>query len=112
MRASLVAWLLASGITALGFQNTDVDRSLFFLLQSSVVILNEIPDFIRHAQKLVPLLPIKRHREAPQPVYGQAALFAHLERHLPAHGFLQRLILSAEALDLSLQFFFRCHAYQ
>ena len=50
---------------------------LFFRLQSTIVLADEIADLIGHRQEPYPLFLVERDRKAPQPVYGQTTLLAH-----------------------------------
>src|ERR1700677_3960003 len=84
---------------------------LFLLLEGPVVLSDELSDFIRHPQELLPLLPIECDRKASEPIYGEPALLAHFQRHLTPRGLLQCRVLGAKPLDFRLQIFFRCHEY-
>src|SRR5580658_9685400 len=78
---------------------------LLFLLQAVLILADESPDLVGHAQELLPLLPIERDREASHAVDRKSALLAHLEIDAPACWFLQCLVLRAKPLDLSFQIF-------
>jgi hypothetical protein len=66
-------------------------------------------DLVGHPEKLFPLFPIEGDRKATEAVYGQTALLANLERHLPSCRFLQRFVLGAKPLNFRFQIFFGCH---
>src|SRR5688572_30214410 len=55
-------------------------RKLLLRLQLAIVLLDEAPDVVAHVQEPCPLLFVEGDREPPQPVHGDAALLAHLDR--------------------------------
>src|SRR5262245_29447555 len=71
---------------------------------------NEVPDFVRHIQKLEPLLLIQRDGEPTETVDRHASFLAHLERNTPHRALLERLVLGAQALQLGPEIRLR-HAF-
>src|SRR5712692_11459671 len=105
----LLRWRNSAVTAPRASQPTKSREALFLFLQSTVIFGDEVADLVRHPQELLPLFSIKGDRKASQPVYGQTALLAHLQRYLPARRLLQCFILGTKPLDLCLQFLFRCH---
>jgi hypothetical protein len=55
--------------------------SAFFDFQLVLIVSNELLDFVRHREELVPLLLVESDRKPAQPVDGNCTFFAHFHRY-------------------------------
>ena len=82
-------------------------NSAFFDFQLVLIVSNELFDFVRHREELVPLLLVESDRKSTQPVHGNRPFLAHFHRHSARSPLLERFILGLEPLQLSFQIFIR-----
>src|SRR5262245_29377123 len=82
---SSLRWAVSSGVTPGSFTA--------FKLQLRLIFFKKCSKLIRHAEKPLPLLVIKRYRKSAQAINAHATFFAHLEfqaaASLRTHLFLE-----------------------